>query len=126
LSLKGFFRYYLYRVMKLISLLPDGETVYVFRTDVEKTNYKIPKGNIDLSKMLELSSCNTLLSQLSCFHFLNEINLYKVIHTNRLHVAIAAAMLGKQVYIYSNNYYKVKAIYNFSLKNKFANVYWRD
>lgn len=43
---------------------------------------------------------------------------FRVIHTDRLHVAIAGYLLGKEVHVYPCNYFKVKAMYDYSLKGK--------
>lgn len=57
--------------------------------------------------------------------FLKIIAMHKTINTNRLHVAIAASMLGKNVKFYSNSYFKNKFVYEYSLIN-FSNVIWID
>ncbi|PIP29634.1 hypothetical protein COX27_00355 [Candidatus Kuenenbacteria bacterium CG23_combo_of_CG06-09_8_20_14_all_36_9] len=46
---------------------------------------------------------------------------YNQINTDRLHVAIAATLLGKRVKLYPNSYYKNKAVFEYSLK-KFPNI----
>jgi hypothetical protein len=48
------------------------------------------------------------------------------VHTNRLHVAIGAMKLGKSVKLYGNNYFKIRAIYDYSIKDKYQNVEWCD
>lgn len=53
--------------------------------------------------------------------FLETLQKYNKINTDRLHVAIAAALLGKRVNFYPNSYYKNKAVFDYSLK-KFPNV----
>lgn len=100
-----------------------------FRLDSERTNIKIPENNkdlsrdfmcrvewIDLEKRIEISS-NNLFSYLCKF---NEIN------TNRLHISIAGALLGKKVNFYPNSYYKNKAVFDFSMKKEFSNVNFID
>ena len=42
---------------------------------------------------------------------------YREVHTDRAHVAIGAAMLGKETIVYSNSYHKVKGIYEYSLSH---------
>ncbi|WP_223241419.1 polysaccharide pyruvyl transferase family protein [Flammeovirga sp. EKP202] len=49
--------------------------------------------------------------------FFNYINEYQEVHTNRLHVAIAASLLDKEVTLYDGSYYKNRAVYEFSLSN---------
>ncbi|GFD77581.1 hypothetical protein KUL118_04430 [Tenacibaculum sp. KUL118] len=103
----------------------DGE-LNAFRIDVEKTDIPIPHDNIDVSALYELSSCEPNLAKLSTFRFLSHINAFDTVNTNRLHVAIAATKLGKKVNLYGNNYFKIRAIYEFSLKGKYPNVVWKD
>jgi GR25 family glycosyltransferase involved in LPS biosynthesis/exopolysaccharide biosynthesis predicted pyruvyltransferase EpsI len=92
-----------------------------YRTDVEKTNLKIPENNIDLSNALNKTG-NTndpnVVKQvsLSVFDYLSN---YDIINTNRLHMAISGSLLGKNVNFYGNSYYKNSSIYDYSLKNNF-------
>lgn len=37
--------------------------------------------------------------------------------TDRLHVAIAGALLGKSVELHANSYFKNRAVYQFSLRS---------
>ena len=50
------------------------------------------------------------------------ISKFKQINTDRLHVGIAATLLGKKVNLYPGSYFKIEALYNFSIKDKFDNV----
>jgi len=86
-----------------------------FRNDKESSKkIKIPKKNIDISLLWnEHSNINI---------FINEIDKYKIIYTDRLHVWIAWAMLWKEVHLYSSNYFKIFDIYKSSIKNNFKNV----
>lgn len=125
LGLNGFMTYSAFSIKQKLGFYNDTHNIlYGFRTDVERTDIKLPEGNLDLSAILELSSCEPNLSQTSCSAFLSEIDKYDEVHTNRLHMAIAAAMLGKRVKLFSNNYYKIKAIYDYSLKNIYTNIEW--
>lgn len=47
------------------------------------------------------------------------------VYTDRLHVAILSAILGKKTYMYPNSYYKNKGVYEFSLY-KFPNIDFID
>jgi exopolysaccharide biosynthesis predicted pyruvyltransferase EpsI len=44
-----------------------------------------------------------------------------MIATGRLHVAIAAILLGKKVFLTEGNYFKIRAIYNSSIRGIFNN-----
>jgi exopolysaccharide biosynthesis predicted pyruvyltransferase EpsI len=88
-----------------------------FRTDKEQKG-KRPDDAIDLSQMFQFSTENKQ-SILDCAgKFLERINEYEIIHTNRLHAAIGGVLLQKQVFLYPNSYYKNHAIYEFTLKDK--------
>ena len=47
------------------------------------------------------------------------ISKYKVVNTNRLHGGIASSLLQKTVNLYPNSYWKNKAVYEYSLKDKY-------
>jgi exopolysaccharide biosynthesis predicted pyruvyltransferase EpsI len=90
-----------------------------YRTDLEKTNIKIPKNNEDLSlKLNKTGNTNNIEViknvTLSMFDYLSK---YETINTNRLHVAIAGTLLGKNVNFYRNNYYKNKSVFEYSIKD---------
>lgn len=80
----------------------------VFRVDVESNKKNLPVGNDDISydgwAMKPLHD------------FLKKISNYEEIRTDRLHVAIASAMLDKRVIFFANSYYKNLAVYEYSLK----------
>jgi len=84
-----------------------------FRLDKESNMNELPSTNKDISfkgyatKPLD--------------EYISAILPYQQINTDRLHVAICATLLGKQVKLYPNNYYKNKAVFDYSLKN-YSNI----
>jgi len=76
-----------------------------YRTDAEAAGGRIPRGNDDISL-----TCATL------DEFLWRIARHQAVETDRAHVMIAAAMLGKEVRYRATNYHKVPAIADYSLK----------
>jgi hypothetical protein len=74
-------------------------TLLAFRTDGEALTPAVPAGNNDIAITCE-----------SLDEFLWTIAQYEVINTDRAHVMIAAALLGKQVRFASSNYHKVPAL----------------
>ena len=50
------------------------------------------------------------------------LSKFQVVNTNRLHVGIAAALLGKTVNLYRGSYHKIAGVYEFSIAGKFDNV----
>lgn len=88
----------------------DGSgTLVALRTDMEsaRPSGSLPDGNHDLSVLGD--------------HMCNAETLYQWIRpfehvvTDRLHVSIAAAFLGKHVTLHANNYPKIRDIYHASL-----------
>ena len=77
-----------------------------FREDIDSTLSRIPPGNNDISRR--------------CFsldHWLWTIAGYDLIFTDRAHVMVAAACLGKRVLYRQNGYHKVLAMADYSLRN---------
>lgn len=98
-------------------VIDKSKILNAFREDVESMNKNIPEDNDDISK--------NGWARMPLDDFLNKIrNVYSV-NTDRLHVAITSALLGKNVKFYSNSYFKNKAVYEYSLK-KFSNVFFVD
>jgi len=121
-------RLYATQMLKKMIFSKDRKTLMAFRVDAEKTLIEIPKDNIDVSNainhvvaMYPESMVHKTVQDL--FQFLN---YFDTIKTNRLHIAIAGALLKKEVFMYSNSYYKNKAIFEFSLKGKYKNVVFYD
>ncbi|MDD5469618.1 MAG: polysaccharide pyruvyl transferase family protein [Candidatus Peribacteraceae bacterium] len=86
--------------------------LHAFREDSERTTIVLPEDNIDLSKVGSLQQ------------FLAEIARHETVETNRLHVAIAAAKLGKKVHFYPGSYWKNQAVYEYSMRRQLPNVTW--
>lgn len=88
---------------------------YFFRKDEESSQQLfIPESNIDIS------SFGNEVTPIS--PFISKINEYETIHTDRLHVAIIACLLNKQLYFYNGSYYKNEATYHSSIENYFKKV----
>ena len=88
------------------------------RMDIEKTGISISQDNIDLSHHLIRpgnTSDKAIIRQVSLSTF-DWLANYSVIHTNRLHLAIVGSLLGRDVTLRPNNYYKNRAIYDYSLQ----------
>jgi exopolysaccharide biosynthesis predicted pyruvyltransferase EpsI len=96
--------------------LPEGSgTGNFFRTDSEASGaIEIPEGNLDLS------ACANEHEPID--RFFQKIATYSIIKTDRLHVAIAAALLGRETYLHTGVSFKIKAVYNASIKEYFNNV----
>ena len=100
-----------------------------FRLDVERTEVVVPPDNVDLSEAVQLpgrpyDSNFWLLPYWREYldAFLARIAASALVRTNRLHVAIAAGLLGKTVELFDNDYYKNRAVYEYSLAGRWPGV----
>lgn len=101
----------------------NAQTLNAFRRDLERTEMSPPGPNYDLSRLGH--GCRSeALAAYSSMRLLSAISLFDCVNTNRLHVCIAAALLGKTVNLYPNSYYKCKAVYDFSLARRCPTVAW--
>lgn len=95
------------------------KTIFAMRTDKEvsrSVNIKRTLVN-DFSLVASFGAGLYSESLYTSNNFLKLINLYDEIHTDRLHIAIGACLLGKKVVVYNNGYYKCKGVYEQSMKN---------
>jgi exopolysaccharide biosynthesis predicted pyruvyltransferase EpsI len=94
---------------------PIKEVGYHIRTDIESSGHlSIPKNNLDISTLgTELSNPEIMFK---------EVAKSKIIITDRLHIAIASALLGRETYLFSSRYFKIPAIFKASIENKYKNV----
>jgi exopolysaccharide biosynthesis predicted pyruvyltransferase EpsI len=93
---------------------------YFLRGDKEGIvdKIKIPLLNNDIS------SKGNHFSEIS--PFFDEINKFSVIYTDRLHVAIAACLLEKEIHLYPGAYFKNRAVFMSSMSDYFDNVYFHE
>lgn len=77
-----------------------------YRTDVESVLSDIPESNHDISR-----TCSSL------DEWLWTIARHAVVKTDRAHVMIAAALLGKTVDCWTSSYHKVPSIADYALKS---------
>lgn len=97
-----------------LSQMSSGKGILnAFRLDKESILRTLPQSNIDISyKGYATKPLNELIEVLQ---------KYEQINTDRLHIAIATALIGKRVKLFPNSYYKNRAVFNYSLK-RFSNV----
>ena len=103
---------------------PGSGCLHAFRTDKEATEIEIPPDNRDLSLMRESTSFTKTQECIieNSRAMFKAIASYAEIKTNRLHIAIAAALLGKKTVLHKNSYFKARAIYRYSLRQYFPNL----
>ena len=115
------------RTLASLSSLPGGErTLRCFRQDLEQSSQPLPFGNIDLSDAVPCDSRMTCPRSVarSSWEILNFLRNFDAVHTNRLHLCIAAALLGKRVYFYENVYWKNREVFEASIAKRFKRVTW--
>jgi hypothetical protein len=86
-----------------------------FRTDNEAREH----GLAGLSRNVDISASGTHNSD--PILLLRFIDQFSEIATDRLHVGIAALLLGKRVFLAEGSHFKVRAIFNSSIKGIFDN-----
>ena len=98
--------------------------LHAFRTDVEKTTIPLPRDNLDLANEFSHGTKSPHACHTGSFHLLRYLDTFEEVHSNRLHVSIGAALLGKRVKFWPNSYWKNQAVYEFSMRDRFPNVEW--
>jgi exopolysaccharide biosynthesis predicted pyruvyltransferase EpsI len=100
------------------------DVLNAFRVDVEKTAIETPADNVDISSALAGNAMLPIPSLLATRRMIQMLSNFRVIRTNRLHVAIMAAMLGQEVHFYDNSYGKNYDVFVHSMEGRFNNVHW--
>lgn len=115
-SSKNIIRKFIFLYHNLISKFK--RKIYATRVDKEKSaTVDVPRVLFnDLSIVASFGSSNYDQSLYSARKFLELIDLYDEVYTDRLHVSIGAALLNKKVKIYNNGYYKCKGVYEKSMR----------
>ena len=104
---------------KTIDVASVSDTGYFFRQDTEKNQFATAIG-----PGYEISLVGNQNSKITpFFHILNG---YSRIITDRMHVAIAGAMLGKEVELYAGDYFKAQAVFKSSIEPYYPSVSLRS
>jgi exopolysaccharide biosynthesis predicted pyruvyltransferase EpsI len=112
---------------KLAAVEPDAAgRLEVFRSDAERTAAGGEKAQLtDVSDFYGSGFRERLECDRITLDLLDLLDTAQLVETNRLHVGIGAALLGKQVILHDNSYGKLRAIYDASLKD-WPNVSFAD
>lgn len=104
---------------ELFAASGGGGTGYFMRGDRERSPdaSQMPSG-MDLSMQ-----GNHLSNVTPFFQILNE---FEHIVTDRMHIAIAGAMLGKRVELYPGDYAKANAVFDLSIRHNYPNITMRS
>lgn len=96
------------------------------REDVESARpFNCPKSNFDVSKLIIHHWDDPVVAHHASQILLKIVGDYEIVVTDRLHVAIAGALLGCQVKLLPNNYYKNRGVFELSMRG-FPNVSFID
>lgn len=95
-----------------------------FRGDTERTEAEIPSRNIDVSAVFATGNMTRRDSLETTYRMMRFVDGFQRVNTNRLHIAILSALLGKSVNFYANSYGKNQAVYEHSMAKWFPNVKW--
>lgn len=99
----------------------------VFRTDRESKLGSVPPDNLDISRSWDGDFWNDVrFAHAATTCMAAYLARYEAVETDRLHVAILAAFLGKKVCLFANSYFKNRAIFDSSLASRFPNVSFID
>ena len=113
----AFFRSYSRQVER-----PRGVPLLAFRRDRERHREAIqPDRNFDLSLLGD--------SWADTEPLLDILRQYRVVYTDRLHLALSSAMMGLHVYLVNGNYPKNERVYRASMKWRLRKVKfssWKD
>ncbi len=116
----GRFRHFTRAIHRFHRLAPRSLEVHLFREDAEARDTAngpsaLASDAFDLSALYvsPYRTCHEIL--LAAGLLLRFINRYDTIHTDRLHVSIAAAILGKRVMLHDNCYGKNQDVFRMSL-----------
>jgi len=107
-------------------LLRNTDVGNFFREDVERALKVVPDDNADLSVIYEYGTRNDAITDYTTSRLMKFISRFSKVRTDRLHVCIAAALMGKKVEFFPNSYFKCRAVYEFSLRDDYKNVKWKD
>jgi len=112
----GHFRQYLRWRRYTRSVQPVNGTLQVFRADVEAVSRHPGDRLQDIPEAYISEYLDRVEHDFVARDLLDTIERADVIVTNRLHLGIAGALLGKRVQLFDNSYGKIRDVYQSSLK----------
>lgn len=109
-------------------LFTSGKVLTAFRSDQESVAPETEHpGNIDVSRLFRFKKdLSEPVALAVSTLFLRFVSRFQEIRTDRLHVSIAAAMLGKTVFMHPNSTGKNCGIYESWLRHHYPNVRFVD
>jgi exopolysaccharide biosynthesis predicted pyruvyltransferase EpsI len=101
-------------------------TINAFRKDLESAGHfpQRTRTSVDLAALFSHGTGSEAVARYVTHRLLRVLDHWRVVRTDRLHICIAAAMLGKKVEFFANSYSKCEDVFNYSIKDRFPNVHW--
>lgn len=99
-----------------------AEKLVAIRQDDERA-IEAPPGSKDVSAIQPNRRWDLRGSDTAASQFVREVARHRAVDTNRLHVAIVAACMGRGVTMRANSYFKNRAVFESSL-SKLPGVIW--
>jgi exopolysaccharide biosynthesis predicted pyruvyltransferase EpsI len=107
--------------------LADPSTLNCFRGDPESSKTDRPRDSIDISELLRYRCYPEHTCDWVARSFVEAIRRFDLVRTDRLHVAIVAAITGvRSVTLLGGNYFKNRAVYEHSIAVRFPRVVFED
>jgi len=111
---------------KVVFLKCNLKLGIMLRTDKESNinkdeREKYLNNTLDLSSFGWFSCTDAGMVKVLSLLFIESLNYFDIIITDRLHIGIISTLLGKRVYLLDNNYGKLSGVYKQSMSN-FPNV----
>jgi|SRR5271157_57100 len=102
----------------------ERASLNAFRKDIESSGRFSRRESVDLAILFAHGTDSEPVVHYVARRLFKVLDHYQTIRTDRLHICIVAAMLGKQVEFFANSYSKCEAVYHHSIKDRFPNVHW--
>lgn len=94
------------------------DTLTAWRVDAEASGaHPHARWRDDLSLVANFGTTDHAAIERSAGWLLRAISWFDRVETDRLHVGIGAALLGRPVTIHTNSYHKIRGIYEYSLRD---------
>jgi len=95
---------------------PSKKIGFLFRSDRESEDFRLPENNRDISA----EGTHTSDPE----GFFDAVGQYEIVLTNRLHVGIAASLLGRTVHLFDSKTNKIKSVFESSFKPFYERVHY--
>jgi len=93
-----------------------------FRGDVEAVPGRVWCDNVDVSQVFAVDDMSPRRALETTGRIVSFLDEFDIVRTDRLHVGILSALLGKEVHLYDNLYGKNRAVYEHSMRERFPRV----